>query len=1223
MKKIFILLSAAMAVFSAFARVELGGITAQKYPDADSVTVEEIERVKYNVDGTSESLSEAWIKILTEKGRREESTLTVNYSKRYGEAKILYVGAVGLDGKEREIDTSSTTKESTDNSSMGMNIYDPLDRMITCTIPGLKVGETLHVKLSRRTLKSRVKNHWSDICIFEWKSPILKSVYEVISPQQLPIRTKVLRHPLGNVSMSEKKLDDGSTLHVFCATNSPQMFPEPDMPVAYTQVQCVRLSTAKSWSEISKWYWDLCLPHLQKTNYAMEQKVKELKGGLSGEALIRAIFKFVSQEIRYMGLTLEDTSPGYAPHDVDITFDSRYGVCRDKAALLVAMLRLAGVEAFPVLINVGAKMDKDVPQAYFNHAIVAAQLNPKKRDYMLMDPTNENTKDIFPAYLSDKSYLVCRSDGEELMTTPVPPSSDNALKIDSSGKLSKDGSLVVESDISFSGINDTAYRGAFVRLTSEERQRSLGRVLERAAPGAELISAKFEPQDMRDTEKPLKIKAVVRLPEAVLKGKSRNELCVPFFTKVFGLANWLLEGSTSLESRRYPLVLDTTAEVEEKVLIDLGEALGEVESLPPDEKTSGGYDYSRTYRVKDGVLEAKRRLAVSAVEFSPEKYLALREEIKTVESCERKHPQFKVDELIDADFEILRDSSSTFIARANDSSMRSWVTTNEVIRRVLTYAGKKELSEVKFHYNPSWKNIDIVSASVSNVNGVVRNISTNEMNVMDAEWAASCPRYPAGKILVLNLPSVEIGSVISIKSVERVKASPLPFYAVYSFDSKIPLREKSVVVDDWSRRVSNPKRVPREPNQPDARLWRDVDIISKCDWKSVSKILEKGAEVPEIRQGAAELQSAGIEEIRDWMARNVKVCGPSLYDLPVDLQLTDPDTVLKERYATRLDYVRTLAALLKRAGFEAHIVFVAKDALRDERIKDFDINKYPNPGVFSLPLCRVVVCEGGFFGLFAEKKIMYIGIENEYTPLGATAYDGCTLFDPLSGKFDKVASSDPAFKAMERDESVWYVRENGSVDLDVYSYMFGSQVGAFRKRFSEMLPEHRSRFYQTLLGSISQSASSTSELQTDLTSYPSKMSFKCYLPDFANLDNGVMTITLPPFDCSLPSLSSNVRETPICLSSTSAKEQIFTLKFPKGYTQIEYMPENFEDETVEARHFAAKVENDCLTITVRRKIKDMPLRQVDKDYFSLLKTFRHKSLSRSSRTIVVRKLRKD
>ena len=43
------------------------------------------------------------------------------------------------DGTERQIDVSKTTKESTDNSSMSANIYDPLDRKITCTIPGLKV----------------------------------------------------------------------------------------------------------------------------------------------------------------------------------------------------------------------------------------------------------------------------------------------------------------------------------------------------------------------------------------------------------------------------------------------------------------------------------------------------------------------------------------------------------------------------------------------------------------------------------------------------------------------------------------------------------------------------------------------------------------------------------------------------------------------------------------------------------------------------------------------------------------------------------------------------------------------------------------------------------------------------------------------------------------------------------------------------------------------------
>ena len=82
-----------------------------------------------------------------------------------------------------------------------------------------------------------------------------------------------------------------------------------------------------------------------------------------------------------MGLTLEDVSPGYAPHDVHITFDNRYGVCRDKAALLVAMLRIAGFEAYPVLIHVGPKKDEDVPLPYFNHAIAAvaqpSTLNPQ------------------------------------------------------------------------------------------------------------------------------------------------------------------------------------------------------------------------------------------------------------------------------------------------------------------------------------------------------------------------------------------------------------------------------------------------------------------------------------------------------------------------------------------------------------------------------------------------------------------------------------------------------------------------------------------------------------------------------------------------------------------------------------------------------------------------------------------------------------------------------
>ena len=87
----------------------------------------------------------------------------------------------------------------------------------------------------------------------------------------------------------------------------------------------------------------------------MEAKARELAAGKSTQEIIEALFTFVSQEIRYMGITTEEEAPGYEPHDVSITFENRYGVCRDKAALLASMLRIAGVDAFPVIIMAGPK----------------------------------------------------------------------------------------------------------------------------------------------------------------------------------------------------------------------------------------------------------------------------------------------------------------------------------------------------------------------------------------------------------------------------------------------------------------------------------------------------------------------------------------------------------------------------------------------------------------------------------------------------------------------------------------------------------------------------------------------------------------------------------------------------------------------------------------------------------------------------------------------------
>ncbi len=199
------------------------------------------------------------------------------------------------------------------------------------------------------------------------------------------------------------------------------MFDEPAMPPYEMTLQRLFVSTMPDWQSVSKWYWNLSKSHLEATTPEMKQTVgfTHRRARASEMDRIKAVFYFVSKKVRYMGLTPEKDRPGFEPHDVEITFGKKYGVCRDKAALLVSMLREAGLEAYPVLISVGVKRDAEVPDPDFNHAIVSVQL--KQGDYLLMDPTDENTRALLPTRDCDQSYLVCRPEGENLKISPVQP----------------------------------------------------------------------------------------------------------------------------------------------------------------------------------------------------------------------------------------------------------------------------------------------------------------------------------------------------------------------------------------------------------------------------------------------------------------------------------------------------------------------------------------------------------------------------------------------------------------------------------------------------------------------------------------------------------------------------------------------------------------------------------------------------------------------------------
>ena len=107
----------------------------KKYPNADSILVDDYEKISYNPDGTGISRDEVYEKILTEKGRRENRTLTFYYTLPYSTVKVELLEIIKPDGKIIKVDVPANSREMVNRSQMSSNIYNPNSKLLQVTIP--------------------------------------------------------------------------------------------------------------------------------------------------------------------------------------------------------------------------------------------------------------------------------------------------------------------------------------------------------------------------------------------------------------------------------------------------------------------------------------------------------------------------------------------------------------------------------------------------------------------------------------------------------------------------------------------------------------------------------------------------------------------------------------------------------------------------------------------------------------------------------------------------------------------------------------------------------------------------------------------------------------------------------------------------------------------------------------------------------------------------------
>lgn len=1175
------------------------GIDPAMIVDAHSITIAEKCYVEYKPDGTSITWVDFWGRILTEQGVKEWDSIPLSYREGDSDATFMEATIFRLDGSVEMIDLQKNLNIVTSNRDNDSNIYDESSKKKVLSLPPMGVGDTIHVIFAYKTIRPRIDNTFSDLSIFEsMDAPIIFSEYAVLAPKTLPIKSmKVLREIPGTIKHTTEVLPNGNTRYAWVARNVPQVFPEENMPEKFTQLQRVMLSTFESWEEVSAWYWDLCASHMTMTP-AIKEKVTELtKDCVTTREKIEALHGFVAQEIRYMGIIAEDKSPGYAPHDIGMTFDNRYGVCRDKGALLVAMLREAGVNAFPVLINAGQKLAKEVPLAYFNHAIVG--IDQGNRDYTFVDPTDETSRAELPAYLMDCTYLVCRPEGETLRVTDVAPPSEHMAVFNTVAELDATGNLNIDAEINFTGINDTMYRPLFVRYSSQRLMQMFDGIIKGAIPGATLEKLTYTPEDPQDITQPLSVKLEVRVPGyARTDAKGQTTLRLPFLSRTIGAVNFFFEG-VSTPTRKYDLEITSTCGLKETLTLKGIERLGKPYMLPEDPIIkANGATYSVTCnRENKDCFVFIREMDLSKRVYSPEDYLTLRRFSEALTRNESLKPFFICENEHDAD--VVVTSALAEVTLAEDPTYATYH--HHIEKRVMTFKGKRDIAEEKFYYVSDYEDFTLRTAEVRTPNGDIIPVSEKEQNLLDVKGSELTPRYPATKQLVVSLPAVDIGATTVIDTV-RKSNKRMPCSGQKTFGQRYPVEQdvftlnvplnkvddlvicetnmkyasitkQAMPVDldgdgknDHFRYTWTAQQVPSIANEAAlpasfhylptiSYAWKCADekvalplVYEKIDTlikeARHSDVIEEIAEtIEDLVDDADDEEEEMLRAVIDTVARKVRIIGPAWYNNTSETMFTAPETVYNEGYGNRMDVLLLKYAILRELGIDCDIVFAcdySDEDLASAHGENYLVKTLPRWSLWSRAYIRL---EDG----------RCLGDESEFDQPGVSQLDDGMLFTREGYEPFKQQA---ALANGVRARRTYVIGAEGNAIITEQSFVSGLAAGTLSRKKRDYTPETYRRASIAAVEALAPSAKPNC-LYFIGSHYPIETRVSAEALSYANVQGDIMSIPIRDFISQMYGMRGADRKNPIWQRARESSSYTIDFWLP---AEIEIIsgPEPFE-----------------------------------------------------------------
>ncbi len=630
MKKIIeALLVSAVLVYAEYVPYEkalemLAGVKQADFPGSNEVYILN-KLVMLDEEFMGYETTESYRLILNEEGKRENS---VFYSEdvNYDSLVVNTIRIIKPDGKITDLDPKEFLIRQ--DSPGWSNIYSNNSKFYTGTLPGLENRDIVYEKTTRYVKKQIMESNFFDIFAFESYSSHVSDHFEL----NMPEGKKIYIHELNKKNIAydhTRKVSDGRAIYSWSNKNTQRLIWESDSEDWNFVNHHIRITSVKEWEDISRWYYNIVKPHMDPSE---EMKVKALEiveGAQTRQEKASRLFYWVARNVRYLGVDMEKNRPGFEPHDVTFTFDTRGGVCRDKAALLTAMLRLAGIGSDVILISSGSRLNFEAPMVWFNHAITVSYDDNGDPEF-IFDPTDETTKDFLPKYEEDSSYLIASEKGATLRTTPVSPPEDNNSAISIDLKVSGDDAEG-KVEMKVNGLADTIARSIFSNYSDHETRTLLTRIISGINSNAEVEDITYT--DPKDFSSDITVTARVRIPG--IATRTDDHVFIPFIAPKLDIH--FLYGSVmrtfGLNERKSDFKMGGTYSMDTKIIMEFDREISEVSIPHPADLDFMGFKTSLNSKNDGKTLEVSYHFESSLIHFKKEHYLPLKLKLASLSSA--------------------------------------------------------------------------------------------------------------------------------------------------------------------------------------------------------------------------------------------------------------------------------------------------------------------------------------------------------------------------------------------------------------------------------------------------------------------------------------------------------------------------------------------------------------------------------------------------------------